>query len=157
MPPPHATDAASALTRVGGMGVEPYLTASAVMGVASQRLVRLLCPNCKQVAPIPKDIVTWLQSVVKDPLPPAEFRRSAGCAQCRHTGYQGRSGIFEVLVMTEPLRKRVLAHASAADLGEVARGEGMTAMRADGMFKAMQGVTTVEEVLRGTRREEPAL
>jgi len=153
----HTNDAPSALTRLGDMGIEPYLTASAVIGVASQRLVRLLCPNCKQVAPIPKDIVTWLQSVVKDPLPPAEFRRSAGCAQCRHTGYQGRSGIFEVLVMTEPLRKRVLAHASAVDLGDVARGEGMTAMRADGMLKAMQGVTTVEEVLRVTRVEEPSL
>ncbi|TMI77074.1 MAG: type II secretion system protein GspE [Bacillati bacterium ANGP1] len=153
----HTNDAPSALTRLGDMGIEPYLTASAVIGVASQRLVRLLCPNCKQVAPIPKDIVTWLQSVVKDPLPPAEFRRAVGCAQCRATGYQGRSGIFEVLVMTEPLRKRVLAHASAADLGEVARGEGMGAMRADGMLKAMQGVTTVEEVLRVTRVEEPSL
>ncbi len=153
----HTNDAPSALTRLADMGIEPFLTASAVIGVASQRLVRLLCPHCKQVAPIPKDIVTWLQSEVKDPLPPAEFRRAVGCGQCRHTGYQGRSAILEVLVMTEPLRKRVLAHASAAELAEVARGEGMTMMRADGMLKAMQGATTVEEVLRVTRVEEPSL
>ncbi len=153
----HTNDASTALTRLADMGIEPYLIASAVIGVASQRLVRLLCPDCKQPAPIPKDIVTWVQSVVKDPLPAPEFHRPVGCAQCRHTGYQGRTGIFEVLAMTETLRKRVLAHASAADLGEVARTDGMTGMRAEGMIKAMQGLTTVEEVLRVTRVEEPSL
>ncbi len=153
----HTNDAPSALTRLADMGIEPYLVASAVIGVASQRLVRLLCPNCKQPAPIPKEIVTWLQSTVKDALPAPEFHRPVGCAQCRHTGYQGRTGIFEVLVMTEPLRKRVLTRASAAELGEVARIDGMTGMRADGMIKAMQGLTTVEEVLRVTRVEEPSL
>ncbi len=153
----HTNDASSALTRLADMGIEPYLVASAVIGVASQRLVRLLCPSCRQPAPIPKEIVTWLQSTVKDALPAPEFHRPAGCAQCRHTGYQGRTGIFEVLVITDPLRKRVLARASAAELGEVARADGMTAMRADGMIKAMQGLTTVEEVLRVTRVEEPSL
>lgn len=153
----HTNDAASALTRLADMGIEPYLITSAVIGVASQRLVRLLCPNCKQPAPIPKDISSWLQSTVKDPLPPAEFHRPVGCAQCRHTGYQGRTGIFEVLVMTEALRRRTLAHGSAAELSEVARSDGMIAMRADGMLKALQGLTTVEEVLQVTRVENPAL
>ncbi len=153
----HTNDAPSALTRLSDMGIEPYLIASAVIGVASQRLIRLLCRACRQPAPIPKDIVAWLQTTVRDPLPAHEFHRPVGCAQCRHTGYQGRTGIFEVLAMTEPLRKRVLARASAAELGEVARGDGMIGMRADGMLKAMQGQTTVEEVLRVTRVEEPAL
>ncbi len=153
----HTNDAPSALTRLSDMGIEPYLIASAVIGVASQRLIRLLCRACRQPAPIPKDIVAWLQTTVRDPLPAPEFHRPVGCAQCRHTGYQGRTGIFEVLAMTEPLRKRVLARASAAELGEVARGDGMIGMRADGMLKAMQGQTTVEEVLRVTRVEEPAL
>jgi len=153
----HTNDAPSALTRLSDMGIEPYLTASAVIGVASQRLIRLLCRACRQPAPIPKDIVAWLQTVVRDALPAPEFHRPVGCAQCRHTGYQGRTGIFEVLVMTDPMRKRVLGRASAADLSEVARAEGMLAMRADGMLKAMQGLTTVEEVLRVTRVEEPAL
>jgi type II secretory ATPase GspE/PulE/Tfp pilus assembly ATPase PilB-like protein len=153
----HTNDAASALTRLADMGIEPYLSASAVIGVASQRLVRLLCPHCKQPAPIPKEIVSWLQSMVKESLPAAEFQRPVGCAQCRHTGYQGRTGIFEILVMTETLRRRILARGSAAELTEIARSEGMLGMRADGMLKAMSGLTTVEEVLQVTRVEEPAL
>jgi len=153
----HTNDASSALTRLADMGIEPYLIASAVIGVASQRLVRLLCPQCKQPAPIPKEIVSWLQSQVKEPLPPAEFQRPVGCAQCRHTGYQGRTGIFEILVVTEALRRRTLARGSAAELAEIARSEGMLGLRADGMLKAMQGLTTVEEVLQVTRVEEPAL
>src|SRR6266849_1426534 len=153
----HTNDASSALTRLADMGIEPYLIASAVIGVASQRLVRLLCPQCKQPAPIPKEIVSWLQSQVKEPLPPAEFQRPVGCAQCRHTGYQGRTGIFEILVVTETLRRRALARGSAAELAEIARSEGMLSLRADGMLKTMQGLTTVEEVLQVTRVEEPAL
>jgi type IV pilus assembly protein PilB len=153
----HTNDAASALTRLADMGIEPYLSASAVIGVASQRLVRMLCPQCKQPAPIPKEIVSWLQSMLKESLPAAEFQRPVGCAQCRHTGYQGRTGIFEILVMTETLRRRILARGSAAELTEIARSEGMLGMRADGMLKAMSGLTTVEEVLRVTRVEEPAL
>ncbi len=153
----HTNDASSALTRLADMGIEPYLIASAVIGVASQRLVRLLCPQCKQPAPIPKEIVSWLQSQVKEALPPAEFHRPIGCAQCRHTGYQGRTGIFEILVVTEALRRRALARGSAAELAEIARSEGMLTLRADGMLKAMQGLTTVEEVLQVTRVEEPAL
>ena len=153
----HTNDASSALTRLADMGIEPYLIASAVIGVASQRLVRLLCPQCKQPAPIPKEIVSWLQSQVKEPLPPAEFQRPVGCAHCRHTGYQGRTGIFEILVVTETLRKRTLARGSAAELAEIARSEGMLTLRADGMLKAMQGLTTVEEVLQVTRVEQPAL
>jgi type IV pilus assembly protein PilB len=153
----HTNDASSALTRLADMGIEPYLIASAVIGVASQRLVRLLCPQCKQPAPIPKEIVSWLQSQVKEALPPAEFHRPIGCAQCRHTGYQGRTGIFEILVVTEALRRRALARGSAAELAEIARSEGMLTLRADGMLKAMQGLTTIEEVLQITRVEEPAL
>lgn len=153
----HTNDASSALTRLADMGIEPYLIASAVIGVASQRLVRLLCPQCKQPAPIPKEIVSWLQSQVKEALPPAEFHRPIGCAQCRHTGYQGRTGSFEILVVTEALRRRALARGSAAELAEIARSEGMLTLRADGMLKAMQGLTTVEEVLQVTRVEEPAL
>jgi type IV pilus assembly protein PilB len=153
----HTNDAPSALTRLADMGIEPYLVASAVIGVISQRLVRILCPHCKKPAPIPKDIVAWLQTMVKDPLPAAEFHRPVGCSQCKLTGYAGRGGIFEVMAVTEPLRRRLLARASAADLGEVARAEGMMSMRVDGMLKAMRGWTAVEEVLRVTRVEEPSV
>ena len=154
----HTNDAPSALTRLADMGIEPYLTASAVIGVVSQRLVRLLCPYSKQPEmTVPAEIVDWLKSVVGEPLPPPQFHRPVGCAQCKHTGYLGRTGIFEVLVTTETIHRLVLARAPAAEIGEIGRREGMTPMRADGLLKAMQGFTTVEEVLRVTRVEEPAL
>lgn len=153
----HTNDAPSALTRLADMGIEPYLIASAVIGVVSQRLVRILDPHCKQPESTPPDIVSWLQSVVREPLPPAQFHRAVGCVRCRTTGYVGRTGIFEMLVMTQAIRRHVLAHASAAEINEAARNEGMTTMRVDGMQKAMRGLTTVEEVLRVTRVEEPEL
>jgi len=153
----HTNDAPGALTRLQDMGIEQFLVASAVIGVVSQRLVRLLCPHCKVPEPAPAEIVAWLESMVKEPLPPAQFHRARGCAQCRHTGYLGRTGIYEVLPMTESIRRLVLGRASASELGEAGRAEGMATMRVDGMLKAMRGLTTVEEVLRVTRVEEPAV
>jgi len=153
----HTNDAPGALARLQDMGIEQFLVASAVIGVVSQRLVRLLCPHCKVPEPAPAEIVAWLESMIKEPLPPAMFHRARGCAQCRHTGYLGRTGIYEVLPMTESIRRLVLGRASASELGEAARAEGMATMRVDGMLKAMRGQTTVEEVLRVTRVEEPAV
>lgn len=149
----HTNDAPGALTRLADMGVEPYLVASGVLSVVSQRLVRLLCPHCKQPdQPVP-EVLAWLTSLVPEPLPSPQFHRAAGCPQCRHSGYIGRTGIFEVLPITEGIRWHILARSSAAHIAEAARAEGMTDMRADGMLKAMRGLTTVEEVLRITRSE----
>jgi len=149
----HTNDAAGALTRLADMGIEPYLIASGVICVVSQRLVRLLCPHCRQPdAPLP-EVLAWLKSLVPEPLPAPQFHRAVGCAQCRHSGYLGRTGIFELLPVTEGIRWHILARSSAADLAEAARREGMTDMRADGMLKAMRGLTTVEEVLRVTRSD----
>lgn len=151
----HTNDAPSALARLTDMGIEQYLIASAVMGVVSQRLVRLLCPHCRKPEPAPADIIEWLQAMVKDPLPEPKMFHPQGCPRCKDSGYLGRSGIFEVLSMTEPIRKLVLARASAAELADVAGRDGMASMRVDGLLKAIRGMTSVEEVLRVTRVEEP--
>jgi len=152
----HTNDAAGALTRLADMGIEPYLIASGVVCVLSQRLVRLLCPHCRQPdQPVP-EVMAWLMSLVPEPLPAPQFHRAVGCPQCRHSGYIGRTGIFEVLPITEGIRWHVLARSSASHIAEAARQEGMTDMRADGMLKAMRGVTTVEEVLRITRTDPAA-
>ncbi|HEU5298980.1 MAG TPA: ATPase, T2SS/T4P/T4SS family [bacterium] len=153
----HTNDAASAMSRLSDMGIETFLIASAVIGVASQRLVRTLCPHCRQPVDAPPEIILWLQSAVQESLADRSFHQAVGCPQCRHTGYLGRTGIFEVLVVTDAVRNLVLARASAADLSDAARAEGMVSMRADGLLKAMRGLTTVEEVLRVTRVEEPTL
>ncbi|MDQ7843049.1 MAG: ATPase, T2SS/T4P/T4SS family [Armatimonadota bacterium] len=153
----HTNDAASALARLVDMGIETFLIASAVNGVASQRLVRTLCPHCRRPIDPPPEILVWLRSALGDELPAPSFHQAAGCARCRQTGYQGRTGIFEVLVMTDAVRNLVLARASAADIAEAARAERMRSMRADGLLKALRGMTTVEEVLRVTRVEEPTL
>lgn len=151
----HTNDAPTALTRLQDMGIEPYLIASAVVGVVSQRLVRLLCPHCRQPDVAPPDVIEWLRTMVKDL--PQEFKlfRPHGCARCKHSGYLGRTGIFEVLVVAGEIRKLVLARATATQIADAARAEGMAHMRVDGMLKAIKGVTTVEEVLRVTRVEEP--
>jgi len=153
----HTNDAASALARLVDMGIETFLIASAVNGVASQRLVRTLCAHCRRPIDPPPEILLWLRSAVGAELPAPQFHQAAGCGQCRQTGYRGRTGIFEVLVMTDAVRNLVLARASAADIAEAARAEGMRSMRADGLLKALRGLTTVEEVLRVTRVEEPTL
>lgn len=153
----HTNDAASAMSRLTDMGIETFLIASAVIGVASQRLVRTLCPHCRRPVDAPPEIILWLQSAVQESLADRSFHQAVGCPQCRHTGYLGRTGIFEVLVVTDAVRNLVLARASAADLSDAARAEGMVSMRADGLLKAMRGLTTVEEVLRVTRVEEPTL
>jgi len=151
----HTNDAPAALTRLQDMGIEPYLIASAVIGVVSQRLVRKLCPHCRQTDVIPPDVTNWLGTIVKELPKEVKLFRPGGCPRCKDSGYLGRTGIFEVLTMTEAIRKLVLSHTSAAELAEAASREGMATMRMDGMLKALQGLTPVEEVLRVTRVEEP--
>ena len=153
----HTNDSSSAMSRLVDMGIETFLTASAVIGVASQRLVRVLCPHCKRPVEAPPEIILWLQSSVPESLVDRAFHQAVGCPQCRHTGYRGRTAIFEILVTTDAVRNLILGRAAAADIAEAARADGMISMRADGLLKALRGMTTVEEVLRVTRVEEPTL
>jgi general secretion pathway protein E/type IV pilus assembly protein PilB len=144
----HTNDAASAFVRLVDMGIEPYLVASTVEGIMAQRLVRVICSNCKQ-AYRPSD----------DELPPDFPRpsgdlvlyRGAGCRACRNIGYRGRLGIFELLVANEQVRHLTVERASATVIVKQALADGMITLRQDGWRKVLAGMTTVSEVLRVTK------
>jgi general secretion pathway protein E len=145
----HTNDAASTITRLLDMGIEDYLLTSTVNGIAAQRLVRTLCPACREeYEPMP-ELIEKLQ------LPTTAARstlhRAVGCAECNGTGYRGRSSIVEILAMTDEIRHAVLKSADAGRLHALAVESGMQTMYEHGLSKALAGVTSIEEVLRVTR------
>ncbi|MFQ5490833.1 MAG: GspE/PulE family protein, partial [Phycisphaerae bacterium] len=143
----HTNDAATAATRLLDMGVEPYLVASSVEGVLAQRLVRRICPDCKEeYEPNPDEIPRDMKLA-----PGEKFFRGKGCRDCRHTGFRGRLGIFEMLLMNDDLRQMVIEHASATKIMEAAQNQGLKLMRDDGWEKVRKGLTTSEEVNRVTK------
>ncbi len=151
----HTNDAASAVTRLTDMGIEPFLLSSSLLGVLAQRLVRKLCPQCRQ--PVEKsgsDPIspgsTVIASQARQSMPGVEYQ-AVGCDQCGHTGYSGRSGVFELLVTDDAIRARIHAHASEADIRAAAQAAGMVLMREDGERLVAQGITSREELLRVTR------
>jgi general secretion pathway protein E len=129
----HTNDSASAVTRLADMGVEPFLLSSSLLGVLAQRLVRKLCPHCKQPDP---NGLGW---------------RPVGCAACAHTGYLGRTGIYEMLIVDDAVRQLVHHGANDGDIRRAAERAGLLPMRSDGMRWVTAGVTSQEEVLRVTR------
>ena len=144
----HTNDAAGAYTRLVDMGVEPFLVASTVEAVMAQRLVRRLCNECKQpyepaVEDVPPDFP--LGEMLKSGQP---IYRAVGCRACRHVGYRGRMGIYELLVTTESVRQLAHERASAWKLKQAAMNDGMRSLRQDGWKKVLSGRTTVEEVVR---------
>jgi general secretion pathway protein E/type IV pilus assembly protein PilB len=143
----HTNDAATANTRLLDMGVEPYLVSSSIEGVLAQRLVRKICPDCtEEYSPGPSEIPADVT------LEPGEkFYRGKGCRECRHTGYRGRMGIFELMMINDELREMVVKHASATEILVVARRYGLKLMREDGWAKVRQGMTTIEEIDRVTK------
>ncbi len=145
----HTTDAVGSVIRLVNMGVEPFLITSSVLMAAAQRLVRKVCPRCKESYAL-KDSVAkeiGLEEVGKKDL---TFHRGKGCEHCRQTGYKGRMGIIEVLVLTHKLREMILKSASEREIKEEARSAGMTTLRENGLVKARRGETSIEEVLRVT-------
>jgi type II secretory ATPase GspE/PulE/Tfp pilus assembly ATPase PilB-like protein len=143
----HTNDAASAVTRLLDLGVAPYLVSSTVEAVLAQRLVRVLCTACREM--VTPDART-LQRVGTLEHPLTAVWRAVGCPQCRDTGYRGRQGIFELLVMSEAIRELTHARASGERLRACAMQEGMQPLRADGMRLVREGVTTLDEILRVT-------
>jgi type IV pilus assembly protein PilB len=144
----HTNDAPSAVTRLTEMGIEPFLVGSALDCVLAQRLTRRLCDRCKEAyTPTPADLEAfgypWTPG---EPLP--TLYRPAGCSNCSKTGYKGRIALHEIMEVGEQIERLTVQRASAAAIGEVARAEGMLTLRADGMSKVAQGVTSIEEVLR---------
>ncbi|MEO0513937.1 MAG: GspE/PulE family protein [Planctomycetota bacterium] len=143
----HTNDAPAAITRLINIGVEPYLIGSAINGVLAQRLVRKICENCKHQVP-PNDIVAEhlaMQGVGLD-----EVWEGAGCDKCRGTGYAGRLGIYEMLVLNDNLRDRVASNPNVTEFRRMCVEGGMVTLREDGFRKVAAGKTTVEEVLRVT-------
>ena len=149
----HTNDAPSAFTRLIDMGIEPFLVASSLEAVMAQRLVRTICPHCK----IPQKLDRGY--LVKCGFPEAEldsavFWKGEGCEECRQLGYQGRTGIHELLLVNDAIRPLVMNRAAASTIAMAARAQGMRTLRDDGWRKVRAGVTTVEEVLRVTQNEE---
>jgi len=146
----HTNDAPGALTRLVDMGIEPYLVASSLEMVLAQRLVRLICPHCKE-AFAPADAAA-LRAELGDDVPEALYRGS-GCRQCQGTGYRGRTGIFETMVINELIRGMILERASAGEIRRQAAQQGMKCLREDGWRLVRSGRTTLAEVLRVTKDE----
>ncbi len=143
----HTNDAASAATRLLDMGVEPYLVTSTLMAAMAQRLVRKICPHCRE--PYEPD---------RDRLPPdfqlepgQKLHRGAGCRQCRGTGYHGRTGIFELMNLTDAVRDKIMTRAPTSKIIDQGKREGLRFLREDGWMKVRQGTTTPEEVIRSTK------
>jgi general secretion pathway protein E len=145
----HTNDAPSAITRLIDLGVQPFLISSTLTGVAAQRLVRKICPHCEESYKIRVADLAPLD-LGKDPKTELELKMGKGCQQCRNTGYLGRSGIFEVLPMSEKLTHLTNRNGSLADLQKVALQEGMSTLKQSAVDKMLRGVTTFEEVVRVT-------
>ena len=144
----HTNDAASGVTRLLDMGVEDYLLTSTVNGILGQRLVRSLCPHCRKPYDALPELAARFTRFQPNGPEPIKLYHPGGCDLCNGTGYRGRLVISEVLLMTDPIRKLVLSHATANAIQRLAMEEGMATMYEDGLRKAMAGRTTVEEVLR---------
>jgi type II secretory ATPase GspE/PulE/Tfp pilus assembly ATPase PilB-like protein len=144
----HTNDAPTALTRLVDMGIEPYLVASSLEAVAAQRLVRVICPHCKEQ--LSDSEVTALRQRFNGKLPDVLYK-GKGCKNCQETGYRGRIGIFEMMIVTDDLRSLILENASARDLRRISARQGTTSLREDGFRHIREGRTTVEEVLRVTK------
>ena len=135
------------------MGVETFLLSSAMNAVLGQRVVRRICSYCRIEIPTSPEVVENIKAVLGNLLP-AKFQnqikiyKGQGCPKCGNTGYLGRIGIYEVLVVSNAISKLILEHAPAQKIEELSRSEGMITMKEDGYLKVLEGITTLEEVLR---------
>ena len=149
----HTNDAAGAVTRLLDMGIEPFLVSSSIECLIAQRLVRMICPKCKTPVKNKNEIFSRMRDIQFDP-DTTQIYEGKGCQECRHTGYRGRTGIYEILLVTEPIRELILAHASSQQIKQKAISKGMRTLRHDGLMKVLAGLTTLTEVMRVTQLEE---
>lgn len=147
----HTNDAASTITRLLDLGIEQYLVASSLIAVLAQRLVRRVCAECVESIPVNQADARRL-GFASDDFPDGHVVRGAGCENCRQTGYHGRLGIFEMLVIDDAIRQQIQHHANAAQIRDVGLKAGMKLLRDDGLMKIRRGLTTIEDVLRVTMR-----
>ncbi|MCH1781918.1 GspE/PulE family protein [Psychrobacter glaciei] len=148
----HTNDAPSSLTRLHDLGIQPFLTSATILGVMAQRLLRTLCPHCKKaldVTPNSEIAIQWQELVQPWRAPvPAQIYMAQGCEHCRHTGYQGRIGLYEIMPLSNELKKLVAADANLDVLKQQAYREGVQPLRLSGAKRISEGVTTLEEVMR---------
>jgi len=145
----HTNDAPSAITRLFDLGIEPFLIASALEGVIAQRLVRRICPNCKEPYKPTEEELSELGLFGE-----YTFYRGRGCEHCMGTGYRGRTGIYEVLEVDEDVKKHILKTQDAVELRNFVKSKGFKSMLEDGIRKVLAGITTSEEVLRAVKTED---
>jgi len=144
----HTNDASSALARIIDMGVEPFLVASSIVGILAQRLVRVICEKCKEGYMPDAGLLLDLGAGAS-----GEFYKGKGCPYCKNTGYKGRIGIFELLMINEEMKKMISVKATADQIRGLAQKAGMRSLKDGGLEKVMMGITTVEEILRVTKME----
>lgn len=148
----HTNDAPSSITRLHDLGIQPFLTSATILGVMAQRLLRTLCPHCKQAVDVTADseiAIQWQELVQPWRAPvPAQVYKAQGCEHCRHTGYQGRVGLYEIMPLSNELKKLVAADANLDVLKQQAYREGVQPLRLSGAKRISEGVTTIEEVMR---------
>jgi len=147
----HTNDAVGGITRLTDMGVEPFLLASVIRAFIAQRLVRTICPDCKQLTGYPIDYLKEIGALVS---PTFKYYKGTGCESCRQTGYRGRAAIYEICVLTEGMRRLIISKATGGDLKVRATLDGMETLRQDGWRRVGLGQTTVEEVVRVTQSDE---
>jgi len=143
----HTDDSPSVVTRLSDIGIEPYVIASATIGIVAQRLVRRLCPTCRRQYTPPPDVLRAL-NISEGDASNIQFHRPVGCDQCHQTGYRGRIGIYEVMKITEKLRRLITHKASEDAIREAAQASGMLSLGDDALAKVKAGITTAEELLR---------
>ena len=152
----HTNDAAGAITRLVDMGVEPFLVASSLMGVLAQRLVRVLCKDCRMpYFPTPEELkeIGLTQEQVRD-TSGGMLYKPAGCEQCNHTGYRGRSGIYEMMLIDDEVRQLILKNVDSGTIKKAAvTSKGMRTLMDDGALKVLKGVTSIAEVLSVTQED----
>ncbi|PLX43368.1 MAG: type II secretion system protein GspE [Deltaproteobacteria bacterium] len=149
----HTNDASSAVTRLIEMGIEPFLVSSSILAILAQRLVRKLCPTCREPY-TPEDAELSQLGIAREALPEGVLYRAMGCDECKNTGYKGRTGIYELLVLADAVRSHITSNADASTIKRAAMKAGMLTLREDGAKKAAAGITSASEVIRVTQEEE---
>ena len=148
----HTNDTPSSITRLHDLGIQPFLTSATILGVMAQRLLRTLCPHCKQALDVTPDseiAIQWQELVQPWRAPvPTQVYKAQGCEHCRHTGYQGRVGLYEIMPLSNELKKLVAADANLDTLKQQAYREGVQPLRLSGAKRISEGLTTIEEVMR---------
>jgi len=146
----HTNDAPGAVTRLVDMGVEPFLITSTVRAILAQRLVRRICQECKKEYKTPEHEILEF-GIPKEKLKAMKFYKGEGCSNCNGSGYKGRTGLYELLIVDDKIRDLVIKRASLTSIRNAACEAGMKTLRENGLKKVMEGITSIEEVLRETK------